>query len=48
LNDGRLLVVEYKGAHLLNEDTDEKNADRASMGTLKRRALLVSAGVGSG
>lgn len=24
LNDGRVLVVEYKGAHLLNADTDEK------------------------
>ncbi len=25
LSDGRLLVVEYKGAHLLNKDTDEKD-----------------------
>jgi type III restriction enzyme len=25
LNDGRVLVVEYKGAHLLNKDTDEKD-----------------------
>lgn len=25
LTDGRILVVEYKGAHLLNKDTDEKH-----------------------
>lgn len=24
LNDGRLLVIEYKGSHLANDDTDEK------------------------
>lgn len=24
LNDGRLLIVEYKGSHLANDDTDEK------------------------
>jgi hypothetical protein len=40
LNDGRVLVVEYKGAHLSQRRHPRKRSDRAAVGRIERRKCL--------
>jgi hypothetical protein len=46
LNDGRVLVVEYKGAHLISTRHPREGSDRPPVGRIERRQMPVSDGCG--